>query len=31
MAKFKIVAPGADSFTMRGAGYELEMEASAGT
>lgn len=30
MAKFKIVAPGADSFTTRGAGYELEMEALQG-
>jgi D-3-phosphoglycerate dehydrogenase / 2-oxoglutarate reductase len=30
MAKFKIVTPRADSFTMRGAGYELEMEALQG-
>ena len=30
MAKFKIVTPRADSFTMPGAGYELEMEALQG-
>jgi D-3-phosphoglycerate dehydrogenase / 2-oxoglutarate reductase len=30
MAKFKIVTPGADSFTIAGAGYELEMEALQG-
>ena len=30
MAKFKIVTPGADSFTVPGAGYELEMEALQG-
>ena len=30
MAKFKIITPSADSFTMPGAGYELEMEALQG-
>ena len=30
MARFKIVTPRADSFTMPGAGYELEMEALQG-
>ena len=30
MAKFKIVTQRADSFTMPGAGYELEMEALQG-
>ena len=30
MAKFKIVTPRADSFTMPGAGYEFEMEALQG-
>ena len=30
MAKIKIITPSADSFTMPGAGYELEMEALQG-